>query len=57
MGAVSNRVPWKQKQIPGRNPYSVILRWSKEVNKLVVKCCTKVIPAKRVSKKNGDYLG
>ena len=47
MGALSGRVPWKQQQRPGRNPYSVMLSWSKEVNKLVMKCYIQSDPSKR----------
>ena len=47
VGALSGRFPWKQQQRPGRNPYTVMLRWSKEVNKLVMKCYIQSDPRKR----------
>ena len=47
MVALSGRVPWEQQQRPGRNSYSVMLRWSKEVNKLVMNCYIQSDPGKR----------
>ena len=47
MGALSGRVPWKQPQRPGRNPYTVMVIWSTEVNKLVIKCYIQSDPGKR----------
>ena len=38
VGALSGRATREQQQRPGQDPYSVMLRWSKEVNKLVMKC-------------------
>ena len=36
LGALPGWVPWKQQQRPGHNPYTVMLIWSTEVNKLVM---------------------
>ena len=47
MGALSGRAPWKQQQRPGLNPYFVMLSWSKEVNKLVMKCYIQSDPGQR----------
>ena len=47
MGALSDRVSMKQQQRPGCNPYIVMLRWSKEVSKLVMKCYIQSDPSKR----------
>ena len=51
MGALPGWVPWKQQQRPGHNPYTVMLIWSTEVNKLVMKCYIQSDPGKRGYKK------
>ena len=47
VGALSGRPPWGQQKRPGHNPYSVMLRWSKVVNKLVMKCYIQSDPGRR----------
>ena len=45
--ASPGRVTWEQQQGPGRNPDTARLRWTKEVNKLVMKCYIQSDPSKR----------
>ena len=47
VGASPGRVPWEQQQGPGRTPDTARFRWTKEVNKLVMKSYIQRDPSKR----------
>ena len=41
----------EEQPAPGRNPSTAKLRWTKEINKLVMKCCIRGNPSRRGCRK------